>query len=262
MFDTAQAKEWYNELGVGTAVKAWSKATTTTTTTTTSKSVIVTKIHPRDFEMKRMTKALESSRRRLTNGTEPVDVVLLHAPVCWPGTCTPEEESVTWQTGWKNLEVLSRRGYCRFIGVSNFDVHLLEELFSFATVRVSFLQNWMDPFHQDKETRAFAKRHGIVYMAFSSLGIQWYNSLKRNPVFESEVLQAVAKSQGKSVAQVTYSWVLQSGAAALPRTTNSAHLAELRVFTRTQNRSRLTVFLNAEDMEIIKKLDGSLDKPT
>lgn len=210
-----------------------------------------------------MIKALDLSRKNMMiNSTTPLDVVLLHTPVCWPGMCTKAEEAVTWQTGWRNLETLYQRGYCRFIGVSNFGVELLEELLSIATERVSFLQNFMDPFHQDKDTRLFAKRRGIVYMAYSSLGLQWFGRLNRNPVLEGDVLQSIAKTYSKSVGQIVYSWVLQSGVAALPRTANPAHLAELRVFLRSQNRSRLTVFLKTEDMNTISKLDGSLDTPS
>ena len=41
---------------------------------------------------------------------------------CWPGHCTPEEEAISWRTGWKNLETLKRDpiigNAVRAIGVS------------------------------------------------------------------------------------------------------------------------------------------------
>ena len=52
------------------------------------------------------------------------------------------------------------------IGVSNFDARQLIELLSFSDTKVSVIQNWMDPFNQDKEIRSIAEDHGIVYMAY------------------------------------------------------------------------------------------------
>ena len=119
----------------------------------------------------------------------------------------------------------------------------------------------MDPFHQDKETRALAAQHGIIYMAYSSLGTQWEGKLGHNPVFESDVLRTIAEKHGMSIAHIVISWVLQLGAAAIPRSTNPGHIAELNNFFVPGAPDQLRVVLDESDMQLIESLDGTLGDP-
>jgi diketogulonate reductase-like aldo/keto reductase len=114
----------------------------------------------------------------------------------------------------------------------------------------------MDPFNQDRDVREIADRHGIIYMAYSSLGTQWSQKLGQNPVLTSPELQEISQKHDVSIAQVVTSWVLQTGAVAIPRSSNSSHIIELKIFLR--NPGKLTVFLDDEDMERIASLNGAL----
>lgn len=68
------------------------------------------------------------------------------------------------------MEEMQKKGKLRSLGVSNFDVESLEELVQLATVPVSAVQNWFDPFHQDRVVRKFCEKHGIRYIGYSTLG--------------------------------------------------------------------------------------------
>ena len=46
------------------------------------------------------------------------------------------------------------------IGVSNFSEDLLRELLGWAAVVPATVQNWMDPFHQDRGVRALCAEKG------------------------------------------------------------------------------------------------------
>jgi diketogulonate reductase-like aldo/keto reductase len=63
-----------------------------------------------------------------------IDVVLLHAPYCWPNHCTREEEAIPWQKGWRNLQILQKLFGIKGIGVSNFHLELLQELVNLGNV--------------------------------------------------------------------------------------------------------------------------------
>lgn len=65
-----------------------------------------------------------------------------------------------WQEAWRTLEELYAEGKVRAIGVSNFSDHLLRELLAMARVVPAIVQNWMDPFHQDREARSFCAEKG------------------------------------------------------------------------------------------------------
>lgn len=201
LLDTAEAVEWYNETALGHALRECEtlQALAHETNVTTRKFdydevIIVTKVHPRSFGVKRMREALSASSALIytQQPQRPLDIVLLHSPFCWPGHCSAEEEKVPWQTAWRNLEVLQKEDRVRSIGVSNFDASLLTELLKMSNRKVAVVQNWMDPFHQDQEVRHIAREHGIVYMAYSSFGTQWQGRFgDRNLVLGNEVLQEV-----------------------------------------------------------------------
>jgi diketogulonate reductase-like aldo/keto reductase len=258
LIDTAQAPEWYSEEGVGQGLKDFRQYNATGSE---SEVVVVTKVHPRSFEKKKMEWALRGSRLALYNDEHAtLDVVLLHSSKCWPGHCTPQEESISWRVGWKNLEDSMESGKIRAIGVSNFDVEQLKEIDQMSGAKVSVVQNWMDPFHQDAEVRAYAVEHNIVYMAYSSFGTQWQGKYLDNPVLSSHLLNHIADKHECSVASVVLSWLLQLEVVAIPRASKNNHIKENAAAIRNgSEKNALRVFLDEDDMDDIKSLDGMLD---
>ncbi|CAM9654184.1 unnamed protein product [Discosporangium mesarthrocarpum] len=135
-----------------------------------------------------------------------------------------------------------------------------------AEVPPAMVQNWMDPFHQDRAVRQLCAKNGIAYTSYSTLGGQWvYRSSPPgpNPVSTSPTLQAIAKAHGDvSVQAVVLSWALQEGAVVLPRSTNASHMLEnLQVFQTGERPGEgdIAVFLTDVEMDAIRALDGSLD---
>ncbi len=265
LIDTAQAQEWYNEYEVGQAISRYE----TDNNLSPEDILIVTKVHPRSFGYEAMDQKLAESRQLLNRSS--LDVVLLHSPDCWPGHCTKEEQAVTWQSGWRHLEQLRDKHNIRAIGVSNFDVDRLEELVrSLANSKVTVVQNWMDPFHQDREVRAFAAAHRIHYMAYSSFGTQWGGNRRfenYNPVLTTDrrytanaVLRDIAESHHISVAEVVISWAVQlGGLSIIPRSASAAHLHDN--FRHLQEQREQPVTLSAAEMAAIEALDGSIGLP-
>eukprot|EP01034_Spumella_vulgaris_P024710 gene24710-31084_t len=149
------------------------------------------------------------------------------------------ELKITWQTAWKNLEALKSKHNIKHIGVSNFHAPLLNELLSLANTKVAVVQNWMDPFHHDTETRELAAQHQIQYMAYSSFGTQWGGGrFEHNPVLntdpahsENEALRSVADKHGVSIASVIISWAIQlggetRGVTIIPRSASPRHIED------------------------------------
>ena len=220
MIDSAQAKEWYNEVGVGTAVAEFESSQSDGGD---SPVIIVTKVHPRSYgDIGAMDAKLAESKENFRRYS--LDVVLLHAPWCWPGHCTSEEEAAGWERGWNNLVSLRSQHNIRYIGVSNFHFELLHRLVVGLDQQVDVVQNWMDPFHQDTEVRAFCAENNIQYMAYSSFGTQW--NRHPNPVLTNTVLQEIAVAHGVSVPQVVMMWLHTLQVVAIPRTSQVAHMRD------------------------------------
>lgn len=278
MIDSAQAAEWYDERGVGSAI---SEFLSTYPDVKEKDIVVVTKVHPRSYEYSKMDRMLQQSKESF--GRKSLDVVLLHAPWCWQGHCTPEEEAIGWEVGWDNLVALKEKHNIQAIGVSNFDENLLRKLVSEMGAEVDVVQNWMDPFHQDHAVRDFCLHQGIQYMAYSSFGTQWNRN--PNPVLTNAVLREIADAHGVSVAQVVMSWLHTEGVVAIPRTASLEHMkdnfAQLILhramqaecaaidvqggqqapLTCEQGYEHAEWHLNYQELEAIRFLDGALGTP-
>ena len=261
MIDTAQAPEWYSERLVGEGVHAWRM----NATTLAIESFIVTKIHPRSFVEPNLMKSLVASKELLYSTEGLLDLVLIHAPYCWPDQCTSAELEFTWEECWRTLENLkSNGGLVKKVGVSNFDIALLRQLSVMSNTRVSLVQNWCDPFHQDKEVRAFAKSKNIAYMAYSSFGTQWSLKYDENPVSNHPVLIDIAEKHNCTIYEVVVSWLLQEDVIVIPRSSKVEHLKQ-NIFTYRKHENGpfewYDCFLDDEDMIDIGSLDGALGSP-
>lgn len=261
LIDTAQASEWYNEFQVGLGITVCRQSGEISS----QKDItIVTKVHPRNYDFYSMLQHVAASRRSLMvahAASKPLDVVLLHAPFCWEGHCNDAELQHDWREGWKNLEKMKQLGHVAAIGVSNFNIEQLQELLLFATVPVSVVQNWMDPFHQDKDVRSFCKKNDILYMAYSSLGTQWEHMFPNRRIVQDNLeLQQMAKRLKTSVPVVVISWLIQEDVVAIPRSSSAEHIKEFSDAFRS-DRSSLRGILSYDDMNIIRQLDGRYGSP-
>lgn len=189
--------EWYNEVEVGNAIRSGECQAP-------EDLIVVTKIHPRSYEINAMRASLDKSAIDLYGEKKKLDVVLLHAPFCWEGHCNEEQthflRTAGWYTAWRNLEKMHDEGRVAAVGVSNFTPQQLKELLSFANKRVAVVQNFMvtiiistaatvatyffnatiadmaesflicnyeqDPFNHDREVLRMCEEHNIAYMAY------------------------------------------------------------------------------------------------
>ncbi|GAB2025712.1 aldo/keto reductase [Lactovum odontotermitis] len=133
-------------------------------------------------------KAFEETMARI--GLDYLDLYLIH----WPGHDAYEES-------WKALEDLYLAGKIKAIGVSNFEVHHLEKLLSFARVIPVLNQVELHPKLSQTELRAFAEKHNIK--------IQAWSPLMQGQLLSHPVIAEIAEKHHKSAAQVILRWDVQ-----------------------------------------------------
>jgi diketogulonate reductase-like aldo/keto reductase len=217
-FDSAQATEWYDERALGYALLSRPEVKR-------ENLFLTSKLHPKDHGA---PDPLGPSLAQL--GTDYLDLFLLHYPRCWDGVerCRGAHVVGTWHDSWRLLEAEYDAGRVRAIGVSNFGLDELQELYTMARVKPHVVQNWLDPLHQDRAVRAFCRAWDIKFVAFSSLGTQWEHRLpgQRNPVLGNDVLRAIAARHSRTVVAVVMSWVLAGGEGVIPRSANPVHIAD------------------------------------
>lgn len=163
-----------------------------------------------------------------------IDSYVLHGPSRGRGLSDADRE--VWQT----MEELHAAGSTRYLGVSNVALDQLETLCERATVKPMFVQNrcfartaW------DAHVRAFCRRNGIIYQAFSLLTAN--AGELRNARFREIVTRV-----GKTPAQVVFRFALQSGMLPLTGTTDGAHMRE--------DLAALDFELSADDVAAIERI--------
>ncbi|WP_342553916.1 aldo/keto reductase [Paenibacillus sp. FSL R7-0652] len=157
---------------------------------------ITTKVWNSDQGYESTLAAFEESMKRLD--LEYLDLYLIHWPV-----------KGKYKDTWRAMEKLHKEGRIRAIGVSNFQIHHLEDLMMDAAVKPAVNQVELHPLLTQTELRNYCSKHEIQIEAWSPLG---QGNLMGHPL-----LQDIAAKYGKSPAQVILRWDLQNGIVTIPK---------------------------------------------
>ena len=138
------------------------------------------------------------------------------------------------------MERAQSLGYARSIGVSNFDVDELEEVFGVATSPPVANQINLNPFSYRTALIEENRRRNLVTEAYSPLGT---GHLLSNPR-----VQEIAERVGRSPAEVLVRWGLQRGFVVLAKSSHRERIAE--------NFGALSFTLSEGAMAALDRLDA------
>ncbi|MCM2580898.1 MULTISPECIES: glyoxal/methylglyoxal reductase [Bacillus] len=207
-----------NEEGVGIGIKESGVAR--------EELFITSKVWNEDQGYETTLAAFEKSLERLQ--LDYLDLYLIH----WPG-------KDKFKDTWRALEKLYKDGKIRAIGVSNFQVHHLEELLKDTEIKPMVNQVEFHPRLTQKELRDYCKKHGIQLEAWSPL--------MQGQLLDNEVLTQIAEKHNKSVAQVILRWDLQHEVVTIPKSIKEHRIIE--------NADIFDFELSQEDMDKIDALN-------
>ncbi|KAI9080945.1 hypothetical protein K1719_037106 [Acacia pycnantha] len=201
---------------------------------------ITSKLWITDNHPHRVLPALQKSLALLK--LEYLDLYLIHLPISMKTESssffpTKEIAELDIKGVWTAMEECQKLGLTKSIGVSNFSVNKLDTLLSVATIPPSVNQIEMNPTWQQKELREYCKQKDIVITAYSPLGAsgaRWGD----NRILSNEILTDIAKSHGKTVAQVSLRWLYEQGVSFIAKSYNNERMKQnLEIFdwTLTEN---------------------------
>lgn len=185
---------------------------------------VTSKVWNADLGYEQTLAAYEASLEKL--GLDYLDLYLIHWPV-----------KGKYKEAWRALEALYRDGRVKAIGVSNFQIHHLEDLMSEAQIKPMINQVEFHPRLTQKELLRFTKEQGIQLEAWSPL--------MQGELLDNPLLLELAAKYGKSVAQIILRWDIQHGVITIPKSTKEHRIIE--------NAAIFDFELSQEDME---RIDG------
>ncbi|PYF08335.1 aldo/keto reductase [Ureibacillus chungkukjangi] len=187
---------------------------------------VTSKVWNADLGYESTLAAFETSLAKLD--LEYLDLYLIHWPV-----------EGKYKDAWRALETLYKEGRIKAIGVSNFQIHHLEDLMKDAEIKPMINQVEYHPRLTQKEVQAFCKENGIQLEAWSPL--------MQGQLLDNETLQEIASKYNKSVAQIILRWDLQNGVVTIPKSTKEHRIIE--------NADVFDFELTGEDMKLIDGLN-------
>ncbi|MEH6949647.1 aldo/keto reductase [Bacillus sp. JJ634] len=218
--DTAAIYE--NEEGVGQAIREGLGETGMSR----EELFVTSKVWNSDLGYESTIAAYETSLKKL--GLDYLDLYLIHWPV-----------EGKYKEAWRALETLYKEGKVKAIGVSNFQIHHLEDLMKDAEIKPMINQVEYHPRLTQKEVQTFCQEHGIQLEAWSPL--------MQGQLLDNPVLQKIAHTHNKTIAQVIIRWDLQNGVVTIPKSTKEHRIVE--------NSAVFDFELTKEEMQRIDELN-------
>ncbi|HEY5216251.1 MAG TPA: aldo/keto reductase [Pseudolabrys sp.] len=167
-----------------------------------------------------------------------VDLLLVH----WPN---PE---IALSETMPALAKAKMQGLARHIGVANFNIALLDQAIDLCPEPLVALQAEYHPYLDQAKLLAAARQRKLVFIAYCPLG--------RGRLFGDPVLADIAKTHGRSVAQVALRWLMQQNVAAIPFSSKPERIADnFNVFDLTLSDDEM------KRIAALKRPDGRVANP-
>ena len=217
MIDTAQA--YYNEEGVGTAIKK--------SGIKRDEFFLVTKVWITNSGEEKAAKSIEESLKKLQ--TDYVDLLLIHQPFGdYYGT-------------YRAIEKAYKEGKVRAIGVSNFFPDRFVDLCNFVEIKPMVNQMETHVFQQEKTLRKYMDKYNTQLMSWSPM------ARGENNFFNNEFLKSIGDKYNKTAAQVALRFLTQENIMVIPKSTHKERMNE--------NFEIFDFELSGDDMNTLRALD-------
>ncbi|XP_058796886.1 uncharacterized protein LOC131667472 [Phymastichus coffea] len=167
-------------------------------------------------------------------GLDYVDLYLIHWPFAFKegDELMPKDASgklilsdTDYLETWKGMEACKLENLTKSIGISNFNSEQITRLLAEAKIKPVNNQIELSINLNQKHLVDFCKKHDITITAYSPLGRPGNRYGIKNS-WDHQVVQEIMKKYGKTAAQVACRFVLQMGAAPIPKSVTPLRIKE------------------------------------
>ena len=224
-FDTAQA--YQNERGVGEGIKNCDIAR--------EELFVTTKLAA---EIKLYNDAVASIDNSLkTLGLEYIDMMIIHSPTPWMEFHKQDACFEGNHEAWRALEDAYKAGKIFVIGLSNFQIVDIDNIFESCTVKPTLNQILVHISNTPTEL--------IEYCTGNNILVEAYSPVAHGELLKNQDVKAMAEKYNVSIPQLSIRYCLELGLLPLPKTANPAHM---------KNNAEIAFVISSEDMEILKNM--------
>jgi diketogulonate reductase-like aldo/keto reductase len=191
---------------------------------------ITSKVSPEHLGFVDVMGSCEDSLRRL--GLDYLDLYLIH----WP------RRGVNLAETFRALNKLVTDGKVRHLGVSNFNIQLLEEAVALSDTKLI-----TDQVSYSLADRTSVKNGVLAYCQENDILLTAYSPVKRRFISGNKPLQALARARGVTSQQIALAWLVnQPRVITIPMSFNPGHQAEnLAAADIVLTEAELVQFLNS-----------------
>ena len=203
--DTAHA--YNDEAGVGRAVKE---------SGIPCKDIWITsKLWPTEYGEGKTFKAIDEMLKRMQ--LDYIDLLYVHQPIG------------DFVGAWRDMEKAVAMGKVRALGISNFDAsdEVFNKIMNESKVKPAVLQIECHPYAQRLAIREKVKPYGIHITCWFPLG----GAMSKGALLKDPTIMNIAKTHGKTPAQVILRWHIQEGFSVIPGASNPDYIREnIKIF--------------------------------
>ena len=225
--DTAQA--YGNERGVGEGIRRSGIAR--------EQIFVVSKVEAAHKSYAAAAVSIDESLRQL--GMDYIDLMLIHSPQPWEEVNQSDNRYIEGnRQAWKALEDAMKAGKLRSIGISNFLIEDVDNLWVAAEIKPMVNQVLCHISNTPLELIGYCQKKGIVMEAYSPVA--------HGEALKNEKIVAMAEKYGVSVPQLCIRYDLQLETIVLPKTTNPEHM---------KANAAVDFVISDADMDILKNME-------
>jgi diketogulonate reductase-like aldo/keto reductase len=189
---------------------------------------LTTKVWNSDQGYHNTLKAFDRSLNKLS--TDYLDLYLIHWAVKGKYTET-----------WGAMEELYNKGLIKSIGVSNFHINHLNDLFSIFTIKPAVNQIELHPYLSQNEIRSFCNHNNIQ--------VESWSPIAKGRILNDNVIVKLSEKYKKTPAQIVIRWHIENKLIVIPKSATKERIKE--------NFNVFDFSLSDEDLKLIDLLNSN-----
>eukprot|EP00343_Euplotes_focardii_P004048 CAMPEP_0205812034 /NCGR_PEP_ID=MMETSP0205-20121125/16364_1 /ASSEMBLY_ACC=CAM_ASM_000278 /TAXON_ID=36767 /ORGANISM="Euplotes focardii, Strain TN1" /LENGTH=204 /DNA_ID=CAMNT_0053092061 /DNA_START=232 /DNA_END=843 /DNA_ORIENTATION=+ len=180
-------------------------------------------------------------------GLEYIDVYMIHFPVAFEKIDgNVQQVKIPIHKVWEQMEQMVEKGLTKHIGVSNFNVQSLLDMFTYAKIMPECNEIELHPYLTQDAMVRFCKKYNIMPIGYCPLA----RSDPTEGIYTDEAITIIAEKHGKTNAQISLRWGIQRDYVVITKSSK---------FERQQlNIDVLDFELDEEEMKTITELNKNL----